>query len=57
MNLERPIVASRNGSANYAVWTDLSPTQVGLAAALKRAFEAPADETSRKFEELISQLR
>jgi hypothetical protein len=38
-------------------WTDFSPTQAGLAAALKRAFEVPADETQRRFEELVRNLR
>jgi hypothetical protein len=37
-------------------WTDLPPTQAGLAAALRRAFEMPADETARKFEELLHRL-
>ena len=39
-----------------ASWTELSPTQAGLAAALRRAFEMPADEGARKFDELLSQL-
>jgi hypothetical protein len=40
-----------------AGWTAFSPTQAGLAAALKRAFEVPADETQRRFEELVRNLR
>lgn len=36
-----------------ASWTDLPPSQAGLAAALRRAFEMPDDETSRKFDELL----
>ena len=39
-----------------ASWTDLPPSQAGIAAALRRAFEAPADETARKFEELLRRL-
>lgn len=39
-----------------ASWTDLPPSQAGLAAALRRAFETPADETARKFEELLRRL-
>jgi len=39
-----------------ASWTELPPTQAGLAAALRRAFEMPADECERKFDELLSQL-
>ena len=39
---------------SYAeIRTDLPPTQAGLAAALRRAFEMPEDETSRKFDELL----
>jgi hypothetical protein len=37
-------------------WTDFSPTQAGLAAALRRAFEVPADETECKFRELLRNL-
>jgi len=39
-----------------ASWTELPPTQAGLAAALRRAFETPADENGHKFNELLSQL-
>ena len=39
-----------------ATWTNLPPAQAGLAAALRRAFESPADETARKFEELLRRL-
>ena len=41
---------------SYASWTDLSPSHAGLAAALRRAFEMPADETARKFDELLRKL-
>jgi len=40
-----------------AIWTDMTPTQAGLAAALKRVFEPEVDETTRKFEELLARLR
>jgi hypothetical protein len=57
MNFERPIAARTNGSMRYvASWTDLPPSQAGLAAALRRAFEVPADETQRRFEELLRSL-
>jgi hypothetical protein len=36
--------------------TDFSPAQAGLAAALRRAFEMPRDETALKFEELLKKL-
>ena len=35
-------------------WNDLPPTQAGLAAALRRAFDLPADE--RQFDELLNKL-
>ena len=37
-------------------WTDLSPTQAGLAAALRRAFATPEDEAARRFEDLLEKL-
>lgn len=37
-------------------WTDFTPTQAGLAAALRRAFTTPEDGNARKFEELLSKL-
>jgi len=56
MDMERP-TSSTNGSMRYLpTWTDLSPAHAGLAAALRRAFEVPADETQRKFEELVRNL-
>jgi hypothetical protein len=57
MKFERPQV-SRTAVAmkRVASWTDLSPCQAGLAAALRRAFAMPADENARKFDELLRQL-
>ena len=37
-------------------WIDLPPAQAGLAAALRRAFDVPADETERQFSELLNKL-
>jgi hypothetical protein len=37
-------------------WFDPCPTQAGLSAALRSAFAAPADDTARQFDELLSQL-
>ena len=37
-------------------WIDLPPAQVGLAAALRRAFDLPDDETDRQFEQLLGKL-
>ena len=39
-----------------AIWTEMTPTQAGLAAALRRVFEPECDENSHKFEDLLSQL-
>ena len=41
---------------SVAGWADPSPTQVGLSAALRRAFAMPADDTVRQFDELLRQL-
>lgn len=37
-------------------WRDLPPTQAGLAAALRRAYSLPADESARQFEPLLRKL-
>jgi hypothetical protein len=37
-------------------WTDLPPTQAGLAAALRCAFALPEDGNARTFEELLRRL-
>jgi len=37
-------------------WTDLPPCQAGVAAALRRAFTMPADETARKFDEILHRI-
>ena len=37
-------------------WTDISPTQAGLAAALHRAFATPEDEAAKSFEDLLEKL-
>ena len=37
-------------------WIDLPPAQAGLAAALRRAFDLPADENERQFEHLLNKL-
>jgi hypothetical protein len=57
MNIERPHASRTNGSMTYvASWTDLPPCQAGVAAALRRAFAMPADETARKFEDLLHRI-
>ena len=37
-------------------WRELPPTQAGLAAALRRAYTMPADESVREFEQLLQKL-
>ena len=37
------------------IWSDLPPTQAGLAAALRRAFKTPANDQG-DFEELLQKL-
>jgi hypothetical protein len=37
-------------------WSDLPPTQAGLAAALKAAFDLPENGNARQFEELLRRL-
>ncbi len=37
-------------------WNDLPPSQAGFAAALRRAFDLPADDTERQFEQLLQKL-
>jgi len=57
MNVERPSDPRANGSMSYVpIWTDFSPTQAGLAAALRCAFRLPGDETTCKFDELLRRL-
>jgi hypothetical protein len=57
MTFERPIASRTKGSMSFiANWTDFSPTQAGLAAALRRAFTLPDDETAHRFDELLRRL-
>jgi hypothetical protein len=57
MDIERSFMARTEGSIRHSIsWRDLPPTQAGLAAALRRAYELPADETGRQFEQLLQKL-
>jgi len=50
-------MARTEGSIRESIsWRDLPPTQAGLAAALRRAYALPADETERQFEQLLQKL-
>lgn len=57
MDIERHFLerspAKVNGSPD---WHDLPPTQAGLAAALRKAFVLPEDESERHFEALLQKL-
>jgi hypothetical protein len=56
MNVERPIARTEATMKHMLGWSDLPPTQAGLAAALRRAFDIPADEQAREFEKLLSRI-
>jgi hypothetical protein len=57
MDIERHFMSRPEGKMNRTiVWSDLPPTQAGLAAALRRAFAVPSDETERQFQDLVSRL-
>ena len=57
MDIERSFMARTEGSIRESIsWRDLPPTQAGLAAALRRAYALPADETERQFEQLLQKL-
>jgi hypothetical protein len=57
MDIERPLLSRTSGSmTRLSNWTELPPCQAGLSAALRRAFTMPADENTRKFDELLRQL-
>ena len=57
MNFEQPFLSRTEGTVSRgSKWIDLPPAQEGLAAALRRAFELPTDETDRQFGDLLRKL-
>ena len=56
MDIERSFMSRKDDTVRRAIWSDLPPVQAGVAAALRRAFILPADETERQFEELLRKL-
>ena len=57
MDIERSFMLRTEGAIRQSIsWRDLSPTQAGLAAALRRAYSLPADESERRFEDLLRKL-
>ena len=57
MDIERHFMTMPEGRMNRSIiWSDLPPTQAGLAAALRRAFALPKDESARQFEDLLEKI-
>jgi hypothetical protein len=57
MDIEKSFLSRAEGTIRrVSSWVDLPPQQAGLAAALRRAFDVPADETERQFEQLLREL-
>ena len=57
MDIETSFLSRTEGTVKrVSSWLDLPPQQAGLAAALRRAFDLPADETERQFEQLLREL-
>jgi hypothetical protein len=57
MEIERHHMSRPDGRMSRSIsWNELPPAQAGLAAALRRAFTVPADETERQFDDLLSKL-
>lgn len=56
MDIRQSFLSRTEGMRRVSSMFDLPPAQAGLAAALRRAFDLPADETERQFAELLSKL-
>lgn len=56
MNIERSYLAKAEGMRRASTLIDLPPARAGLAAALLRAFDLPADESERQFADLLGKL-
>ena len=56
MDVEQSFLSRTEGMRRSSSWTDLPPAQAGLAAALRRAFDLPVDETERQFADLLRKL-
>lgn len=53
---ERPLAKRADATMTHLpIWSDLPPSQAGVAAALRRAFKAPTGGNAR-FEELLQKL-
>lgn len=57
MDIERSfLLRTEDAVKQNASLYDLPPAQVGLSAALRRAFVLPAGENERQFQELLQKL-
>jgi hypothetical protein len=57
MDIESSFLVRTEGAIRQSIgWRDLPPTQAGLAAALRRAYALPADESERRFDDLLRKL-
>jgi len=57
MDIERSFMMRSEGAIRQSIsWREAPPTQAGLAAALRRAYALPDDETEREFEQLLQKL-
>jgi hypothetical protein len=58
MDIEQSFLSGTEaGMRRVSSWSDPSPAQAGLAAALRRAFDLPADQSERQFADLLRKLR
>ena len=56
MDIEQSFLSRTEGMRRASGWIDLPPAQAGLAAALRRAFDLPAEENEQQFAELLAKL-
>ena len=55
VDFERPQTRTDDAMKHMPIWSDLPPSQAGLAAALRRAFKTPAND-QEAFEDLLRKL-
>jgi hypothetical protein len=57
MNIRRPILPRAEVKMKrVSSWSELPPSQACFSAALRRAFDAPQDNSPREFDELLKKL-
>jgi len=57
MNFERPFnQRTEDAMKRVVTWSELPPSQAGLSAALRRAFQMPSDERSCEFDDLLKRI-